>query len=914
MDNNWINFKKNNNLFAHNDQKGNIKEPSDKWSYFLNGNIRDVYTSKNKNGEYDLIYTAAGCVYKKNWKGEEIYRSKPFGIEGISCVMDLDEDGTLEIVACNGKELLVFSDEDGRLLYKHYFGPPRSSGAAYSMIIAHKFDKTKKGYQVLFGLWSAKDIIVYDFSEGAEKGKVLHNIIVDDGFHPTVLAADIDCDGEDEIIVTKRGGIYFLDYKTGILKKKINWISGGERRRNYGLFEIKDVNDDNIPECLVVSSLVTRHLSVIANDGKGNLSVLWDKFVEHIYPTDTTEVRFVYNTIKDVDGDGRDEMVVSKYNVKKDNRWYTLVIDPLDGNVKYEIPDTFLWGVNDFDNDNVHEIFLSKEFTRMPADYSELMVLKIENGKIKTIAEHKNSRFAGRFINSISPKAIFRTEFLPEEIWFEDFGEAKSYLTFVDGEKISIFAHSSKKQNSLLFKTDEKNLTIGAVGDFDNDKKAEIAVISDKGCVRLIDSDGKLKSTITASTALPYGLFAQTRSLVYPIAFRANEKNYLLTPTLDGDMILFIYNEKTGMPEICWKKKLFGKRCWNTNLHTPYAFYKDNETLLALASNDKGYPVLNILTLEGEILKSYDFKGFPLSKHNNRLGLYEWQVIKSNIGYIIIASLYSSTSMNSEETICLDYETGKIIWQRKEVGEGDFGRGFGPYGFLSTLPGKDKTDAYLLAKDTFCHIIAETGEFIGTPFVLQEFTEVNLREKGVYDVSDVNLATNTDPFTAYGSVTVIDINNDGENELVLTGCFNAFGVLDKNHKPIWWRDSALADQCMRYAGLTDIDNDGVLELGVSHLWGDFVCYSILDGKEKWRMPLGAIASDMVSCDIDGDGFNEYIFGVSDGRLIALGDKGKIKWQMDFGTSTGNPVIFDFDGDGKPEIFVVSGDSHLHWIK
>jgi len=105
-----------------------------------------------------------------------------------------------------------------------------------------------------------------------------------------------------------------------------------------------------------------------------------------------------------------------------------------------------------------------------------------------------------------------------------------------------------------------------------------------------------------------------------------------------------------------------------------------------------------------------------------------------------------------------------------------------------------------------------------------------------------------------------------------------------------------------------------LELGVGHINGKFVCYSSKTGKEKWSFNLNSVTSDIVCCDIDGDGYYEFIFGTSDGRLIALGNNAKIKFELQFDSSVGSPIIADIDNDNKPEIIVLTGDSQICWIK
>ena len=67
---------------------------------------------------------------------------------------------------------------------------------------------------------------------------------------------------------------------------------------------------------------------------------------------------------------------------------------------------------------------------------------------------------------------------------------------------------------------------------------------------------------------------------------------------------------------------------------------------------------------------------------------------------------------------------------------------------------------------------------------------------------------------------------------------------------------------------------------------------------------------MISCDIDGDGLDEFIFGTSDGRLISLGNPG-VEWFIDFGDRVGNPIICDLDGDTKADILVPVADGNVY---
>jgi hypothetical protein len=912
----WYNFRKDHKLTAHSTLSGNLSTPEIKWNHFLGGYIRDCFTIKTNEGNLDLVYTSGSAITRKSWKGNTIWVTDPYGLEGISFICDIDGDGIEEIGATNGRELFIFSTVDGKLLFRYYFGPPQSAGAVYSMIIHHKFKKESKGYQVVIALWSSQEVIVFDFSEGSHNGKLLYTINVKDGFHPTIGVADIDNCGEDEIFVTKLGAVYLIDFNTGKIKNKIDWISGGQRRRNYGLFVTEDINNDGNLEFTVVSALVSRHLSMVQNDGKGNFSVGWDRFIEHIYPTDTTEVRFTYNSINDIDGDGFPEMVVSFYNTRNDGRWYTEIIDPKTGETKYELPDLFIWGVHDIDDDGRFEIFASKEYKRMPDDYSALQVIDFDGGKFSITELKKNSAFATRFINSKSDLAIFRLELLAEEIWTATFDGKPSVLTIEkteEGMVLSILDIHGSNEKKILF-PGTNFINVCNIADVNNDGEVEIIVSSIEGKIFVIKSDGTFLSESTAAGTTSLGLFGQNKPSISAIGFidETTGDRYVSVPNYKAETLLFKYNKSTLKPELVYKWKNVGKRGWNCNICTSYSVKVGGKPYIIAASVKKPYSCLEVLDLNGNTVKSFEFKEFPASKHNIRIGLYEWILIDEKI---LLVSLYKSYSMNSEETFALDFESGKILWQIKTVNQGEYGKGFGAYGFTSYLKtSPEQIDTFLMAKDDICHFNAIDGKFIKDPQLMMFITAVPMKEQGVHNISQEYLGTNKDPFTAYGSVTLADVNNDGRDEILCLGCFNAIGVMDMDHKVLWWHHVPLSDLCMRYPGVADIDNDGFLEIGVGFLNGNFICYSAKDGSEKWRINLDTVTSDIITGDIDGDGYNEFIFGTADGRLMAIGDNGKIKLEQKYNYSVGSPIMFDFDGDGYSELLFVTGDSYINWLK
>ena len=91
---------------------------------------------------------------------------------------------------------------------------------------------------------------------------------------------------------------------------------------------------------------------------------------------------------------------------------------------------------------------------------------------------------------------------------------------------------------------------------------------------------------------------------------------------------------------------------------------------------------------------------------------------------------------------------------------------------------------------------------------------------------------------------------------------------------------------------------------------------VATGKVRWELPIGAAPSAVSTCDIDGDGRQEFLFGTSHGELYAVGDDGdhpRVLWKVSFPASAGMPVIADVAGDGASDILVTTGDGYLNLL-
>ncbi len=918
----WHMYRRDHHLTARSPLPGRISRPAIRWSAPINGTENECIPIPAGGGKMDLLFAYGGCVVRTDWNGTTVWKSESFGINAIGAVEDLDGDGILEIVGCTGYEVIVLAAESGAVLLRHYVGFPLSSGTQASTMLCHRFDPHSRGMHLVVPLMSAKEVLVFDFREGKRRGALAHTLWMDDAFHPTVAAADMDNDGVDELVVSKLCGLYVFDVLTGTMTGSVRWTSNGERHRNYGLLQLVDIDGDGAREVVIVAERVARHIAVIDNDGKGNLSPLWDRFVEFIYPNDTTELRHTGNSVADVDGDGRPELVVCLFNTRYKGRWSLEVLDPVTGALKFERPDTYLWGVQDFDGDGIPELLVSREYHRNPVPLSTIEVMRLKGLNPETIWSHESARFAGRGLRPSGWKSNFRPmQFGHDETWTEPAAGGAALFFFAgDAHRGRSIARVSWNHGNVSVQTTPLDaggeFILSALADVDADGFSECVLSQNNGRILVVRPGERVKAAWTSGFRLQLEGFSAARPGPTPVIYRKPDDPHPFIAIPDNTNTLHQFQFGPSGLSSLWQRPGRGWVGYDNAFHSVYVRRFDDIPLL-LAANPERDDCSELLALapDGTVTRSWLLYNVP-PPAPTRIGLYEWVVVGNKGSETIVASSYASYSMNSEETNAIDMQnTGR--WHRGQIGEGEWGRGVGPWSAFSVLQGPGgKPQLLFLAKDLLCRLDAESGEWIREPWLLWRATNsvMNQPEWDFDKKHHADFGTEKDPFTAYGSPILLDVDGDGREEILVAGCFGGFGVLRDDDSILWWKRTPFTDMMLRLPGVADVYGDGRVCIGICRADGTFTCLEGSSGKELWHLSLHTTTADIASCDIDGDGKEEFIAGTTDGRLLAIGinpqGEGCIRWTVNLGFALGNPVVGDADGDGFAEILVVSGDGKL----
>jgi hypothetical protein len=161
-------------------------------------------------------------------------------------------------------------------------------------------------------------------------GKYLAN------YGPLSTLADMDNDGKIEaVIASKPTYIGVIDSDTGDIKFDLAydvWHSPIKRLgRPYGLMQLIDLDNDGFNDVVVVSQEAEKYIGVLRNKNGKQLELLWSQFIDHGFSADEKVVRPRTTSVIDINGDGKKELVLGLFNYNGDQKWHTIVIDPLKG-------------------------------------------------------------------------------------------------------------------------------------------------------------------------------------------------------------------------------------------------------------------------------------------------------------------------------------------------------------------------------------------------------------------------------------------------------------------------------------------------------------------------------------------------------------------------------------------------------
>lgn len=862
----WFTPRQDSRNQARADVAGKMRRaPQEVWRMATGGEVRFAQSVRVAGQDAALIQVGS-TLQLMRWTGERLYQNLTAGVESVMRVDDFDGDGTPEVMArTDARTVVLFDVATGGTLWSW-----QSSRSIQGH--GHAFQRTPHGLRFICFPNYTDSGYCFDFSAGRETPALLWQRSYQDkygvGYGPSIVLKDMDGDGRPDIVLSgKASGVYqaVIDADTGALKFDAHYdVEGGDWGRPYGLLHAVDLDSDGKPDIVMVSYQVEEYIAVARNVGGKRIEKIWGKFIEKDWPTDEKELRPQVTSLADVQGHGKVELVVG---VWENNRWRTLIIDPLKdfSAQRGTLDGCYFWGCYDLTGDGVPEIVVSQEGRRRPGRVTTLLAL---DGKtFQPVAK-------------LADAAVFTSadSDVPPDVSFMALRRNPVFLKTADGVSgILVRRFDYGKEDGIYLWGGKAGMPIGACR------------VANAGMTRidlhnhdLLLSDARGNVRQYGRNLKPVGARVATQGRVcQPLVWNAGGKRELVVDAAGG-MVL------GGAPHFGQNGKRKG--AWRVAGSMP-ALHVDSagQNRLSVADlSDPDAPTLLIYRHRVVAQRGAGLRPAILSAKPVRISLTHPLLALIPFGDVFRLFVNLRTSGAHLAALAAYDAEGRLLWEDRQ------------YGAHPNLPGAADLNGdgeyEVIADDHgLLRIHDAAGNIIGT-------------HPGWPPANTLPIAG---PFA-----------RDASPAVLRTGGIDGMSLNDGTGKPIW-SFSASASELFRWFGslgaVGDPSGDGRLALGLVAEDGAFDCLDVWSGQRRWSLTLGRCSNriSVVAGDVDGNGADEFLVGLPDGRLLCIGEKhgqGKIVWEKAFDAGVANPIIADVDGDGVAEIALSTADGCVRILK
>lgn len=678
------------------------------------------------------------------------------------------------------------------------------------------------------------------------------------GYGPFFVLADMDNDRSPEIVLAgKPGYAAVIDVTNGNIKCDLSYeiTSGDHLGRPYGLITARDIDGDGYRDIVVVSCQVEEYVSVIHNNAGKSLSLMWSHFVGLDYPTEPVKLRPNTTSVADVNGDGNRELVTGVFNETGDGRWHTLVINACKGwNSRLaDLPDRYLWGCYDLDGNHRPEILTSIEKSAIVTGPTNLQVVSGET--------FQNTAATTRV--ALSPAATK----LPLDTAYQANVVTPSYVTAAGVSGILV----SRGKNDYVWRVSNGKSAFTPV------RMTELArtALASEGSGKVGRGDLSLGR---ASAAPPV-------AASWPLVSQSHGKPELVLQRSDGTVVGGKADlKRSGKFNGSWAVRGTMPSCW---------IGPDGKRLLCAADPDD-----NIVRVyepshgaDAKLICQFrtpmPINRSVLSRSTAELLPFGDTEMHLYVGlrpgvHAIAGAMYDSN--------------GNMVWQDKQNG---------PYPRVAAAADLAGDGAYKLIVDNHGRHLIYDQQGKGRTVAVGWGSEIPGRADGA----------------KYAVPIVGPFGPADEMRIVMSGGLDALETLDAAGNRISKCNTA---SCYDFqwcgAAVAKIRNTKDWDVGTINCYGVFYCSDVNTCATRWTLDLGVQpinCANISSGDVDGDGRDNFIVGLPDGRLVALDErdgKGFVLWQMAFDAGVEEAFLADVDGDGKGEIIVDLDDGQVKILK
>jgi len=747
---------------------------------------------------------------------------------------------------------------------------------------------------------------------------------------PHVTVADMNNDGQKDIIITSWEGIYVFNNKGDSIAGLSQNVPGWHHLRKRGFANIVDIDGNGYKDVVIISSLPW-HVDVIKNDG-GVLKFGWTRiFDEHVESANKIS-KPILNSVSDFDGDGTYEVLVNVYNYNDDHNWAGVLFDATNGKVKAQIKGAYVLSAEDVNHDGKYIFFCTETQDQSVPLAATLKAVAFNNGGIKEVlridkGEWINPRIANTVptltthndgISSLGDDAVLCVD-------YENIGQkaffAKTRNT--DGSTV-INGYYVSKEGSVRKATLGAIIPSGMYGEILRSRKNAGGKSSLLLQVKAFGTPGGTVQ-ITGANAKNRGRFISTGKKLYvPVVADINADGFpeIVIPNDVGEVLCFGRNA-VGTLTLQWKVPGHGM-LWQYAQAMDYGIAVDDinhdgyKEVIVSGANEAG-AVLFLYDHNGKVLWQ---KGFPeinagdMTSFDGNLAFFGTAQSSKRKNRDVIVTVQRGIA-HGGKTYCLNGTDGSVIWELnrlaadngkgRTIDSGAAGNIFSTYdidgdgsdevmcGYGNIVFFADSNDGTIKFKSFMRKVFTDKYDYPGkgySSFWMQQILPVAFRNKGEIALSCFNTG-------------------------VAAGTMNTSGILSWCPEKLEYNDRFW--QCM-----ANLDGDGKLwVVEISTRSSDTVpvlfAYDPVNGAahKNFSMEMPGLkpgytsAIMPVACDLNGDGRDEIIisnntgvscFGYSNGKMTVL-------WKYE-ASGCGPAVVADIDSDGFVEVIVATQNGKI----
>lgn len=892
----WPMFRQNSRLTGRSGGTGSILTPeiTARTAYTSGDKVKLWLEDINLDGDCEYVFVEGGRIRAKNKNGSLIWESDVCNplIIGFHDLDNLSQEKHI-VAVTNLRTLTVFSGATGVILWKYVF-PKKTVLLSHNRIKAGKISFDLSGEQIT--VWPEGDCFGYLFSfeNGAANGHLAwrcRGIGIGDGsrYNPNILVGDVHRSGKNSIIVIQHSRIWLIDVETGTMIQEI----AGPDMRNYGYAGLFDVDNDGVIELVLVNDAVQLHISVLKMMEQGFV-YLWDKFIGYRdYVMKTPHI-----PVFDIDGDGKQEILYSIGDIGA-NEWHTEILDSTTGNTKRVIKGARILDCGDISGDGRPVMLLEK------TQPSEFVICKIAEAGITELFHTPNTPLT--FQGADRPLFCSHTAHRRDAVYLYDIdGDGILELSVIDQHETAVYG-VDEAGSFRVKKVISPDVSLVFLCAFIGSGSERLGILfGDKSSGQYLpeESPAGNKKVLYSGTGKVLAEFDCAADVAAQIPI-------VTDIDFDGRMEIMLGDSVYVMDKRCES----GDRNWGNVLHKKWQLKEEipeaENTLgrmnqiqfLAACDFDRdGLKELLFAGIDAELIMT-DSAGNIIWSRKLKENFRGSRILSCSVGRFLtndrydILAVVSATADYINECMLINALSGDVVWKRNDGHE----RGMGPldgYVTVTELQKDGMDDLIFISSDTLCQIDGKTG--------------IDLYEK-----EDLGSIMGT-RWLGQGHLVLLDVDADGEDEAYLSGIWGLNGGVLKwsgfYWQPRWFDYYGNANPIgtpprHSHQGIA-IAGDKVLAGGPRSDYR-FGCYNLANGDLMWTYDLGDnLVSEVCTGDIDGDGFDEFVFGCSDGCIYSLKHNGRLHFKIFTDSLPGSPILADVDEDGLLEILVTTVQGEL----